>query len=83
MHEPPSEWCSLAFVWERSFLAVSVLLGATIEDALLALPDGTESRGLVGDLAHKLRDPRRATRAQGLATVAQEVALAISEVTLR
>lgn len=68
-------------MWERSFVAVSVLMGASIDDAAAALPDGGEMRA--GELPHKLRDPRRAVRAQGLAVVAQEVALAISEVTLR
>jgi hypothetical protein len=68
-------------VWERSFVAVSVLMGASIEDAVAALPEGSGAR--VADLAGKLRDPRRAVRAQALAVVAQEVALAIGEVTLR
>lgn len=68
-------------MWERSFVAVSVLVGGTVEDALLALPEGCEAR--IAELATKLRDTRRAVRAQGLAVVAQEVALAIGEVTLR
>jgi hypothetical protein len=68
-------------VWERSFFAVSVLLGASLEEALAALPDA----GGVGvaALERKLRDPRRAVRAQALAIAAHEVAAAISEVTLR
>ncbi len=68
-------------VWERSFVAVSVLLGASIDDALALLPD--ESRPRVGDLEPKLRDPRRPVRAAALALAAQEVAVAIGEVTLR
>jgi hypothetical protein len=68
-------------VWERSFVAVSVLVGASIEEAVAALPEGAEPR--IADLASKLRDTRRAVRAQGLAVVAQEVAVAIGEVTLR
>ena len=68
-------------MWERSFVAVSVLVGASIEDALSTLPDGSETR--VAELASKLRDTRRAVRAQGLAVVAQEVAVALGEVTLR
>jgi hypothetical protein len=68
-------------VWERSFVAVSVLLGASIEDVTSVLPGGYELRA--GELTGKLRDPRRAVRAQGLAVVAQEVAVAIGEVTLR
>lgn len=62
-------------------MAVSVLIGAPVEDALAALPEGSEAR--VADLAVMLRDSRRAVRAQGLALVAQEVAVAIGEVTLR
>jgi hypothetical protein len=68
-------------VWERSFVAVSVLLGTSIEDATAALPDGAELRA--GELARQLHDPRRAVRARALAAVAQEVAVAIGEVTLR
>jgi len=68
-------------VWERSFVAVSVLLGASIDDALALLPE--EARPRVGDLEAKLRDPRRPVRAARLALAAQEVAAAIGEVTLR
>ena len=70
-------------VWERSFVAVSVLLGASVDDATAALPEGSEGRPAVAELTQKLRDPRRAVRAQGLAVVAQEVAVAIGEVTWR
>ena len=68
-------------MWERSFVAVSVLLGGSVEDAIAALPVGSEAR--VAELAGKLKDSRRTVRAQGLAVVAQEVAIAIGEVTLR
>lgn len=68
-------------MWERSFVAVSVLVGGSVEDALAALPVGSEAR--VAEVASKLRDSRRTVRAQGLALVAQEVAVAIGEVTLR
>lgn len=68
-------------MWERSFVAVSVLVGGSVEDALAALPVGSEAR--VAEVASKLRDSRRTVRAQGLAVVAQEVAVAIGEVTLR
>jgi hypothetical protein len=60
---------------------VSVLMGGSIDDALGAIPEGSEAR--IAEIAGKLRDGRRAVRAQGLAVVAQEVALAIGEVTLR
>jgi hypothetical protein len=68
-------------VWERSFVAVSVLLGGSVEDALAAVPASSEAR--LAELASKLRDARRTVRAQGLAVVVQEVAVAIGEVTLR
>ena len=68
-------------MWERSFVAVSVLLGGSVQDALAALPVGSEAR--IAELASKLEDSRRTVRAQGLAVVAQEVAVALGEVTLR
>jgi len=68
-------------VWERSFVAVSVLVGGSMEDAVAALPD--DARYRVAELETKLKDARRVVRAQGLAVVAQEVAMAIGEVTLR
>lgn len=81
-HERPrSGWCRLDRVWERSFVAVSVLIGGSIEETMAALPDGSEHRA--ADLAVALRDPRRAVRAQALATGAQEVAFAVGEITLR
>jgi hypothetical protein len=76
-----SGWCRLDRVWERSFVAVSVLLGASIDEALAALPEGSELR--IAELTSRLRDTRRAVRAQGLAVVAQDVAVALSEVTWR
>ena len=82
-----SGWCRLERVWERSFIAVSVLLDPSpgaLDEAIATLPDNAEAqRPLVADLAIKLRDPRRAVRAQALATVAQEVVVAVAEVTLR
>ncbi|MBX3190600.1 MAG: hypothetical protein KF819_26605 [Labilithrix sp.] len=68
-------------MWERSFVAVSVLGGASLEEALDALPEGSVTR--LGDLAAKLHDARRATKAQALATAAQEIMVAIGEVTWR
>lgn len=68
-------------MWERSFVAVSVLVGGSVEEAVASLPEGCEAR--IAELAGKLRDTRRAVRAQGLALVAQEIAVAIGEVTLR
>lgn len=70
-------------MWERSFVAVSILVGSSpsLDEAIASLPPGAETR--LGDLGTKLRDTRRAVRAQGLAVVAQEIVVAVSEVTLR
>ena len=68
-------------VWQRSFVATTVLVGGTYEDALAALEPGAEAR--LGDLPAKLRDARRPVRAQALAIVAHEVAVALGEVTRR
>jgi hypothetical protein len=65
-------------VWENAFVAVSVLVGATLDDALASL-EGAADQALVD----KLRDPRRTVRAQALAKVGQEVAMAVEAVTLR
>jgi hypothetical protein len=116
-------------MWQRSFVAVSVLAGASVDEALAALEvDGAGAAGAgvagagaagagvagagaagagvagagvagagagvagapgaggagaaLGDLVPRLRDPRRVVRAQALATVGQEVALAVDEMTL-
>lgn len=68
-------------VWERSFVAMSVLGGASVEEALDALSQGAEAR--LGELLAKLRDTRRAARAQALAAAAQEIVVAANEVTWR
>ncbi len=60
---------------------MSVLLGATVEEASSAL--SAEGALRVGPLETRLRDPRRAVRAQGLAAVGQEIAFAIAELALR
>ncbi len=68
-------------MWESSFVAVSVLVGGSIDDALASLPAG--SRPGVAELVAKLRDPKRTVRAQGLAVVAQDVFADLTEMTLR
>ncbi|MDB4941867.1 MAG: hypothetical protein JWP97_1401 [Labilithrix sp.] len=68
-------------MWQRTFVGVSVLLGASIDEAIAALPEGLPAAA--SDLEAKLRDGRRAMRAQGLAVIGQEVAVALGEVTLR
>lgn len=68
-------------MWERSFIAVSVLGGTSFEDALAMLPDGADRRA--SDLASKLRDERKNVRAAALAQAAHEVIVAIAESGLR
>ncbi|HEY8078510.1 MAG TPA: hypothetical protein VIF62_30480 [Labilithrix sp.] len=68
-------------MWQRSFVAMTVLAGGTYDDALASLEPGADA--LLGDLPTKLRDARRPVRAQALATVAHEIAVALAEVTLR
>jgi hypothetical protein len=67
-------------MWQRSFVAMSVLVGANVDDALAALPFTTPG---ADDLAHKLRDPKKIVRATALAEAAREVAVAVEQVSLR
>jgi hypothetical protein len=66
--------------WRRSFVAMTVLVGGTVDDALAALEPRAEAA--LGDLTAKLRDPRRPVRAQALAGALHETAAALAEVTL-
>jgi len=68
-------------VWQRSFVAMTVLAGGTYDDAIAAMTPGADA--LLGDLPARLRDSRRAERARALATVAHEITVALGEVTLR
>ena len=68
-------------MWQRTFVGVSVLLGASVDDAFGGLPAGSEAN--LGDLSAKLRHPKRAVRAHALASVIQDVAIAIDAITLR
>lgn len=71
-------------MWEKSFVGVSMLLGASYDDARgMVTPGSAPAAAALDALGEKLRDPRRAVRAQALATVAQEIVVAIDEVTLR
>lgn len=67
-------------MWERSFLAMSLLVGSTADEAIAALPDDAEAR--TADVTRALRDPSRAVRAQAIAAGAQDIARAIEEVAL-
>ena len=68
-------------MWERSFVAMTVLAGGTTDEAIAALDESGAHRA--GDVLAKLRDPRRPVRAATLAEVAKDVVVAIDEVTLR
>ncbi len=72
-------------MWERSFVATSVLLSVPLDEALAAIPQGYETRSetRVAELSTKLRDGRRAVRAGALADVGKEIAMALAEITLR
>lgn len=68
-------------MWERSFVAIRVLLGDSVEDALASLP--REKQEQVAQIASELRSTQRSVRARALTTAAQEVALAVREAELR
>lgn len=68
-------------MWERYFVAMSVLLSVPLDEALAGLPAGSEAR--VGELSTKLRDGRRAVRAATLAEVGKEIARSVTEIALR
>jgi hypothetical protein len=70
-------------MWERSFIATSVALGGTVNDALTAL-GGDASRGAAVDiLLAGLRAPDRPARAAALAGAVRDIVVAIDEATLR
>ncbi len=68
-------------MWEPSFVAVRVLLGDSIDEAIADLP--VERRPRVAALAAHVRDSHRSVRARGLADVVQEIAIAIRAAALR
>lgn len=68
-------------MWERSFVAMTVLAGGTTDEAMAAL--GEEGSRRAADVLAKLRDPKRPVRAAMLAEVAKDVVIALDEVTLR
>ena len=81
-------------MWKRSFVATTVALGGTVDDALAAIVDSgvgavATDRGAAQldatatDLVAHLRAPQRATRAAALATAVRDIVLAIEESTLR
>lgn len=68
-------------MWERSFVAMTVLAGGTTDEAIAAL--GEEGSRRAAEVLAKLRDPKRPVRAAMLAEVAKDVVVAIDQVTLR
>ncbi len=68
-------------MWQRTFVATSILIGASVEDAIAGLADGEEAA--LEELAGTLRTGSRPARARALATIAGEIVDAIGAVTLR
>ena len=68
-------------MWEKSFVAMTVLVGGTTDEAIAALGDEGVQRA--ADVLAKVRDPKRTTRATALAEAAKDVVVAREEVTLR
>ena len=68
-------------MWERSFVAMTVLAGGTTDEAIAAL--GEDGARRAADVLAKLRDPKRPVRAAMLADVAKDVVVAIDQVTVR
>lgn len=74
-------WYVYERMWEPSFIALSVLLGVSADDAAAAL--SAPPSAAVTTLLEKLRAPARATRATGLAEVARDIAVTIERSALR
>lgn len=70
-------------MWERSFVAMTVLAGGTTDEAMAALGEEGARRPAAADVLAKLRDPKRAVRAATLADAAKDVVVAIDQVTIR
>lgn len=68
-------------MWEPSFVAVTVLLGGTVDEAVAALPDAAATR--IEPIVARLRAPSKATRATALASVARDVAVQIERSAMR
>jgi len=74
-------------MWKRSFVATTVALGDSVDDALSAIarPAGADVDlgAAAGDLVTQLRAPQRAARAAALAKAVRDVVVAVDEGTLR
>ena len=69
-------------MWKRSFVATTVALGGSVDDALAAL-GASAADPTLAEVASKLRAPRRLARATALATMIGDVVFAIEEARLR
>jgi hypothetical protein len=76
-------------MWKKSFVATTVALGGSVDDALAALaptalhPTPPRSAGELDALVAKLRAPQRGARAAALAGAVRDIVLVIDEITLR
>jgi hypothetical protein len=80
-------------MYERAFVATTVALGGTVDEALAAvpeqmpetmrMPDAPLSPDPLAELVAGLRAPARATRAAALATALRDVLIATEELALR
>jgi hypothetical protein len=66
-------------MWKRSFVATTIAIGGTTEDALGALDHVSETEPLVTEL----QAPHRAARAAALAKAIRDIVFALDERTLR
>lgn len=70
-------------MWRRSFVATTVALGGTVDDALGAIGGPAAPSPPLTDLVTRLQAPHRATRAAAIGGAVYEIVKAIDEVTLR
>lgn len=68
--------------WQSAYLAVSVALGDSVDDALSSLPPGELLAAESAALAAALRSPSRDARVRTLARAVSEVALAVEAMVL-
>jgi hypothetical protein len=69
-------------MWRSSFVATTVAMGGTVDDALAAL-DASSLDASANDVVSKLQAPQRTTRANALATSLRDIVVALDEGTLR
>ena len=76
-------------MWTKSFVATTVAIGGTVDDALMAIaprglaPPTSSGAAAHDDLVAKLRAPQRAVRAAALAGAVHDIVIAIDKATLR